>query len=253
MATGEGRGSGVRHSALVVEDAPDIALLLCDTLRQAGFDATGAETGALGLELARRLSPDLVTLDLTLPDIDGIEVCRRLREISNAYVIVLTARDEEADRLVGLEVGADDYMVKPFSPRELRARVRAMFRRPRLTDPAAGGGDGSVLRIGGLVVDRESREVVLDGSAVALTRSEFDLLAALMGSPHRVWERDTLARHVQHTDWPGDDHVIDVHVANLRHKLGDTGRESRWVRTVRGVGYRFGDGSLEPRRAVSSQ
>ncbi|MEY9857879.1 DNA-binding response OmpR family regulator [Catenulispora sp. GAS73] len=229
-----------RRRALVIEDAADICLLLCDTLRQAGFDVTGVDTGARGLEAARGLCPDLVTLDLTLPDIDGIEVCRQLRAISNAYVIVLTARHGEADRLIGLEVGADDYMVKPFSPRELRARVGAMFRRPRLTDPGAGNQDATVLRFDGLEVDRESREVTLDGSPVALTRTEFDLLAALLSHPHRVWERDTLARRVQHTDWPGDDHVIDVHIANLRHKLGDTGRQARWVHTVRGVGYRFG-------------
>ncbi|WP_194923036.1 response regulator transcription factor [Catenulispora pinisilvae] len=229
-----------RRCALVIEDAADICLLLCDTLRRAGFDATGAATGARGLELARELSPDLVTLDLTLPDIDGIEVCRQLRAITNAYVIVLTARHGEADRLVGLEVGADDYMVKPFSPRELRARVGAMFRRPRLADPGAGSLGAPVLRFGGLEVDRESREVTLDGAPVALTRTEFDLLAALMSRPHRVWERDTLACQVQHTDWPGDDHVIDVHIANLRHKLGDTGQRGRWVHTVRGVGYRFG-------------
>jgi DNA-binding response OmpR family regulator len=229
-----------RRAALVIEDAPDICLLVCDTLRQAGFESTGAGTGARGLELAERLSPDLVTLDLTLPDIDGIEVCRQLRAMSNAYVIVLSARDEETDRLIGLEVGADDYMVKPFSPRELRARVGAMFRRPRLEDPGAEPHAASVMRFGELRVDTESREVVLDGAAVGLTRTEFDLLVALMSNPHRVWERDTLARRVQHTDWPGDDHVIDVHVANLRHKLGDTGRRSRWVTTVRGVGYRFG-------------
>jgi DNA-binding response OmpR family regulator len=229
-----------RRVALVIEDAADICLLVCDTLRQAGFEATGAGTGARGLELAKQLSPDLVTLDLTLPDIDGIEVCRQLRAITNAYVIVLSARDEETDRLIGLEVGADDYMVKPFSPRELRARVGAMFRRPRLEDPGVEPEAASVLRFGELRVDRESREVTLDGSSVALTRTEFDLLVALMSSPHRVWERDTLARRVQHTDWPGDDHVIDVHMANLRHKLGDTGRLSRWVTTVRGVGYRFG-------------
>ncbi|HWG23336.1 response regulator transcription factor [Actinospica sp.] len=230
------------RTALVIEDAPDICLLVCDTLRQAGFEATGAGSGARGLELAKQLSPDLVTLDLTLPDIDGIEVCRQLRAVTNAYVIVLSARDEETDRLIGLEVGADDYMVKPFSPRELRARVGALFRRPRLEDPGAEPHAGSVMRIGELRVDRESREVTLDGAPVGLTRTEFDLLAALMSRPHRVWERDTLARVVQHTDWPGDDHVIDVHIANLRHKLGDTGRSSRWVQTVRGVGYRFGNG-----------
>jgi DNA-binding response OmpR family regulator len=239
-----------RRSALVIEDAPDICLLVCDTLRQAGFEATGAWTGARGLELAKQLSPDLVTLDLTLPDIDGIEVCRQLRAISNAYVIVLSARDEETDRLIGLEVGADDYMLKPFSPRELRARIGAMFRRPRLADPgpfapgaeAAAGADPDADQLcrGDLVLDRESRQVTLAGRAIPLTRTEFDLLAAFMSKPRRVWERDTLARLVWHTDWPGGDHVIDVHVANLRRKLGDDAHEGRWIHTVRGVGYRFG-------------
>jgi DNA-binding response OmpR family regulator len=229
-----------RHKALVIEDAPDISLLLCDTLRQAGFDATAAGTGAQGLELAGRLQPDLVTLDLTLPDIDGIEVCRKLRSMTNAYVIMLTARIEETDRLIGLEVGADDFMIKPFSPRELRARVGAMFRRPRLADPGAADGQPEVLRFGGLVVDRERHTVTLAGAPVALTRTEFELLVAFMSRPRRVWERETLARHVWQTDWPGDDHVIDVHVANLRHKLGDTPRQGNWVQTVRGVGYRFG-------------
>jgi DNA-binding response OmpR family regulator len=251
------QGHGVdRRRALVIEDAPDICFLLCETLRQGGFDASGATTGAQGLQLASRLQPDLVTLDLSLPDLDGIEVCRRLRAVSNAYLIILTARGEETDRLVGLEVGADDYMLKPFSPRELRARVGAMFRRPRLDDPgpftgdpAAPGGpavggardpDATELRCGDLVVDRESRQVTLAGEPVALTRTEFDLLAAFMSRPRRVWERDTLARIVWHTDWPGGDHVIDVHVANLRRKLGDTAHEGRWIHTVRGVGYRFG-------------
>jgi DNA-binding response OmpR family regulator len=249
-----------RHKALVIEDAPDICFLLCETLRQGGFDATGAATGAEGLELAEQLQPDLVTLDLTLPDLDGIEVCRRLRSVSNAYLIILTARGEEPDRLIGLEVGADDYMLKPFSPRELRARVGAMFRRPRLSDPgtfapgsgpagsassraASQGGsdaDSEELRSGELVMDLESRQVTLAGAAVALTRTEFDLLAAFMTRPRRVWERDTLARMVWHTDWPGGDHVIDVHVANLRRKLGDSAHEGRWIHTVRGVGYRFG-------------
>jgi DNA-binding response OmpR family regulator len=239
-----------RPKALVIEDAPDICFLLCETLRQGGFDASGATTAAEGLELASQLQPDLVTLDLTLPDLDGIEVCRRLRAISNAYLIILTARAEETDRLIGLEVGADDYMLKPFSPRELRARVGAMFRRPRLADPgpfapgaeAAAGADPDADQLcrGDLVLDRESRQVTLAGRAVPLTRTEFDLLAAFMSKPRRVWERDTLARLVWHTDWPGGDHVIDVHVANLRRKLGDDAHEGRWIHTVRGVGYRFG-------------
>jgi DNA-binding response OmpR family regulator len=241
---------GGRPKALVIEDAPDICFLLCETLRQGGFDAFGAATGAEGLDVVSRLQPDLVTLDLTLPDLDGIEVCRRLRAMSNAYLIILTARAEETDRLIGLEVGADDYMLKPFSPRELRARIVAMFRRPRLADPgpsapgaeapAGPDTDADQLRRGDLVLDRESRQVTLAGRAVPLTRTEFDLLAAFMSKPRRVWERDTLARLVWHTDWPGGDHVIDVHVANLRRKLGDNAHEGRWIHTVRGVGYRFG-------------
>jgi len=230
------------RTALVVEDAPDIRLLLCETLRQAGFEPIGAGTGASALEQARRRTPDVVTLDLTLPDMDGIEVCRQLRGMTNAYIIMLTARAEETDRLIGLEVGADDYLGKPFSPRELRARVGAMFRRPRLADPSTPDrpAPDAVLRIGELMLDRESREVTLAGRPLELTRTEFDLLEALMSRPRRVWERDTLARRVWRTDWPGDDHVIDVHVANLRHKLGESARGGHWVHTVRGVGYRFG-------------
>ncbi len=229
-----------RHKALVVEDAADIRVLLCETLRLAGFEASGAGTGAQGLKMAGDLQPDLVTLDLVLPDMDGVEVCRQLRSVTNAYIIMLTARSDETDRLVGLETGADDYMIKPFSPRELRARVAAMFRRPRLVDPRDEQESAPTLRFGDLVVDQEGREAKLGGVAVALTRTEFDLLVVLMSRPRRVWDRETLARHVWNTDWPGDDHVIDVHVANLRRKLGDDARSGRWVQTVRGVGYRFG-------------
>lgn len=229
-----------RRKALVVEDAPDIRMLLCETLRQAGFEPMAAGTGAQCLKLADALQPDLVTLDLSLPDMDGIEICRQLRASTSAYIIMLTGRSEETDRLIGLEVGADDYMVKPFSPRELRARVGAMFRRPRGTDPEGPEGAAPTLRSGALVVDQESRSVTLADEPVALTRTEFDLLVAFISKPRRVWERETLARHIWRTDWPGDDHVIDVHVANLRRKLGDDARTGRWVRTVRGVGYRFG-------------
>jgi DNA-binding response OmpR family regulator len=229
-----------RHRALVIEDATDIRRLLCEALRQSGFETAEAGTGTQGLELADRVQPDLVTLDLNLPDIDGLEVCRQLRLVTNAYVIMLTARTEETDRLIGLEVGADDYMVKPFSPRELRARVAAMFRRPRLADPSAQEAESPVLQFGDLVLDQESRTVMLVGEPVLLTRIEFELLTVFMSKPRRVWERATLARHIWHTDWPGDDHVIDVHVANLRRKLGDAAHDGQWVHTVRGVGYRFG-------------
>ncbi|HEU5160989.1 MAG TPA: response regulator transcription factor [Streptosporangiaceae bacterium] len=230
-----------QRRALVIEDAADVRLLLREVLRKSGFDVWEAADGKSALTKAREVRPDLITLDLTLPDIDGIEVCRRLRGMTDAYVIMLTARLEETDRLVGLEVGADDYITKPFSPREFRARVAAMFRRPR-----AGAETGSrpeppeVLEFGDLVVDLEAREVHLAGRPVDLTRIEFDLLAVLVSNPHRVWERETLTRRVWRTDWVGDDHVIDVHIANLRRKLGDTARSARWIRTVHGVGYRFG-------------
>lgn len=237
-----------RYKALIVEDAADIRVLLSETLRQAGFETSGAGTGAQGLKMAGDLQPDLVTLDLILPDMDGVEVCRQLRSVTNASIIMLTARSDETDRLVGLETGADDYMVKPFSPRELRARAAAMFRRPRLADPRDVQAPAPALRFGDLVVDPEGREVTLGGVPVALTRTEFDLMVAFMSRPRRVWDRETLARDVWHTDWPGDEHVIDVHVANLRRKLGDDPRSARWVQTVRGVGYRFGGSGESERR-----
>jgi len=227
------------QKVLVVEDAADVAELICETLRRSGFECSVVDLGAQALKVARSLQPDLITLDLTLPDMDGIEVCRRLRTMTNAYIVMLTARTEEMDRLVGLEVGADDYMVKPFSPRELRSRVGALFRRPRLADPAADEGAHRVLRSGDLVVDQETRLVTLAGEPVELTRTEFDLLELFITRPRRVWERETLVRQVWGTEWM-DAHVIDVHVANLRRKLGDDAREARWILTVRGVGYRFG-------------
>jgi DNA-binding response OmpR family regulator len=228
------------HRALVIEDAADVRLLLREVLRKSGFEVWEAANGKTALAKAEEIRPDLITLDLTLPDIDGIEVCRRLRGMTDAYVIMLTARLEETDRLVGLEVGADDYITKPFSPREFRARVAAMFRRPRAGPEPGGPSPSKVLTFGDLVVDTEGREVHLAGRPVDLTRIEFDLLSVLASNPHRVWERETLTRRVWRTDWVGDDHVIDVHIANLRRKLGDTARAGRWIRTVHGVGYRFG-------------
>jgi DNA-binding response OmpR family regulator len=229
-----------RLRALVIEDAADMRQLLSDILRKAAFEVTEAATGAQGLDMAASVRPDLVTLDLTLPDMDGIEVCRRLRAVTTAYVIVLTGRMEETDRLIGLEVGADDYMTKPFSPRELQARVAAMFRRPR-TALEPGQDKPPTITHGELTVDEESREVHLAGKPVELTRIEFDLLVTLVSNPRRVWERQTLAQRIWQTEWLGSEHVIDVHIANLRRKLGDDARSSRWVRTVRGVGYRLGE------------
>jgi DNA-binding response OmpR family regulator len=236
-----------RH-AVIVEDDDDIRALLTELLRQSGFAVTEAADGSSGIEAVMACDPDLVTLDLNLPDLDGIEVCRRIRDATDAYVIMLTARPDEIDRLVGLETGADDYLTKPFSPRELKARVAAMMRRPRRRDEAdtaakpapAANDELEVLRHGDLVVDVDGRCATLDGVELVLTRTEFDLLVVLLRGPRRVWGRDTLLRLVWGSDWGGDGHLVEVHMGNLRRKLGDDPRSGRYIRTVRGVGYRLG-------------
>ncbi|GAA3817464.1 response regulator transcription factor [Cellulomonas soli] len=228
-----------RGRVLVVEDDPAIAHLVAEYLTHDGFRVDVADDGEDGVELARQTRPDVVVLDLMLPGIDGLEVCRRVRTFSDAYVLMLTARGDETDRVIGLSVGADDYVVKPFSPRELSARVQAMLRRPRSADVEP----GTVRRFGDLVLDPQAREVSVRGVPVELTRTEFDVLEALSARPRAVVARRRLLEHVWGEDWYGDDHVIDVHVANLRRKLGDDPAASRYVRTVRGVGYRMGDGT----------
>jgi DNA-binding response OmpR family regulator len=231
--------------AVVVEDDPDVRALLAELLRQSGFDVVEAVSGGDGFDAVKTQEPDLVTLDLNLPDLDGLEVCRRIREISDAYVIMLTGRPDEIDRLLGLETGADDYLTKPFSPRELRARVAAMMRRPRrrtATPPDAVENHPDVLRQGNLEVDVEGRIAKIDGREIDLTRTEFDLLATMLTGPRRVWSRDTLLRAVWGTEWISDGHLVEVHMGNLRRKLGDDPRSGRYIRTVRGVGYRMGAG-----------
>lgn len=231
--------------AVVIEDDPDIRALLVTLLQQSGFAVTEAADGATGLAAVAAEEPDLVTLDLNLPDLDGIEVCRRIREVTEAYIIMLTARPDEIDRLVGLETGADDYLTKPFSPRELRARVAALMRRPRRSGELATGEipvTDSVLRHGELEVDVEGRVALLSGEELNLTRTEFDLLATLLSGARRVWPRDTLLRTVWGSDWISDGHLVEVHMGNLRRKLGDDPRSGRYIRTVRGVGYRMGNG-----------
>ena len=237
------------RSAVVIEDDPDVRALLVELLQQSGFTVIDCSAGAEGLRAVRQTDPDLVTLDLNLPDLDGIEVCRRLRDTSEAYVIMLTARPDEIDRLVGLETGADDYLTKPFSPRELRARVAAMMRRPRRRSSvaadarAAAGQDSEIMRLGDLQVDLQGRLAHLNGAELPLTRIEFDLLATLLGGPRRVWPRETLLRTVWGTEWAGDGHLVEVHMGNLRRKLGDDPRNGKYIRTVRGVGYRLGSGT----------
>lgn len=231
--------TGRRGRVLVVEDDSAIAHLLTQYLSREGFEVDVAVDGEDGVDLARDARPDVIILDLMLPGIDGIEVCRRVRAFSDAYILILTARGEEVDRVIGLSVGADDYVVKPFSPRELSARVHALLRRPR-QDQAV---EEPVRRFGSLVIDTAAREVTLAGAPVDLTRTEFDLLETLSARPRAVFQRRRLLERVWGSDWYGDDHVIDVHVANLRRKLGDDPSASRYVRTVRGVGYRMGDGT----------
>ena len=212
---------------LVVEDEDAIAEPLAEGLQREGFDVTRVANGTDALEAA---ACDLVLLDLRLPDIDGLDVCRQLRERSRVPIIIVTARGEEADRVVGLELGADDYLVKPYGLRELIARIRAVTRR------AAGtGATGEALRVGGLEVDERARRACLDGEELELTPKEFDLLAALARDPGAAITRQRLLADVWQTTWYGSSKTIDVHVAALRKKLGDP----HWIETVRGIGFRL--------------
>jgi DNA-binding response OmpR family regulator len=223
--------------ALVVDDAPEFRELVGSVLRREGFRVHMAADGAAALEFAGAWAPDVVVLDIGLPGIDGVEVCRKLRTFSDAYVVMLTGRQDEVDKLIGLSVGADDYVTKPFSSRELVARIRAMLRRPRAgaaVRPSAG-----VRRFGDIEIDPGAREVRVGGSVVELTRIEFDLLEALSAEPRVALTRTQLLERVWGPGWFGDDHVIDVHMSKLRQKLGDDPRAPRHLKTVRGVGYRL--------------
>ena len=224
--------------ALVVEDEPALARLVGSYLTKAGHAVSYGSSGPEAVELARRLDPDVVVLDLGLPGLDGIEVCRQLRTFSDCYVIMVTARDDEVDKLIGLSVGADDYVTKPFSPSELVARVGVLLRRPRRERRAAD--DESPRVFGDLTIDVPGREVHLGGDPVGLTRTEFDLLAVLSGRPTMVFTRRRLIEDVWGPGWVGDEQVVDVHIGHLRRKLGDGPGEPRYIRTVRGVGYRMG-------------
>lgn len=236
----EGRGASTpRPRILVVEDEPPISRLVASYLESEGFEVDVTFDGEQGVELARERRPDVIVLDLMLPGMNGIEVCRTIRTFSDAYIIMLTARTEEIDRIIGLSVGADDYLGKPFSPRELVARVRALLRRPR----GATAGTEPPRRFGDLLVDPTAREVHCGGKTVDLTRTEFDLLDALSAHPRVAFTRQQLLEQVWGRDWFGGDHVVDVHVANLRRKLGDDAQAARYIRTVRGVGYRMATGT----------
>ena len=221
---------GAAPWVLVVDDEPAIVDLVRGYLEREGWTVLTATDGTMALETARREPLTVVVLDLMLPGLDGVEVCRQLRMFSDAYVIMLTAKSEEVDKLVGLAVGADDYLTKTFSPRELVARIKALLRRARAPSPSLGPA--------GLEVDVSRRIARVDGQPVELTRTEFDILAELWRDPGAVVERMFLLAAVWGPEYT-DDHLVDVHVANLRRKLGDRADEPRFVETVRGVGYRL--------------
>lgn len=235
------------YRVLVVDDEVALADVIAEYLRREGLAVTVVHDGTSALDQARAEQFDLIVLDVMLPGMNGIEVCRQLRTFSDTYVLMLTARDEEVDKIVGLSVGADDYVVKPFSPRELVARVAAMLRRPRASQlTTAPGPDGAPTGssapppktlFGEVVIDEAGRRVTRSGETVVLTRTEFDLLATLAAHPRMALSRRQLIDHVWGEDWFGDEHVVDVHIAHLRAKLGDDAAEPLYIRTVRGVGY----------------
>ena len=205
-------------------------------LESDGFEVAEAPDGETGLRLARELQPDLVILDVMMPGIDGIEVLRRLRAESDVYVIMVTARSDEVDKLVGLSVGADDYVTKPFSARELAARVRTVLRRAR---PGGATATAGRIEIAGIIIDPDRREVSRADRPVDLTTLEFDLLHALARSPGRVFTRRQLLEQVWGWDFYGDERVVDVHIRAIRKALGDSAETPAIIGTVRGVGYRF--------------
>lgn len=218
---------------LVVEDELPIVELVRGYLVREGWSVEAVDDGAVAVERVRTERPDVVILDVMLPGLDGVEACRRMRTFSDAYIIMLTARAEEIDRIVGLSVGADDYLTKPFSPRELVARIRALMRRPRaVAAPAIPSG---------LELDEARHEVRVDGQPVTLTATEFGILTTLARDPGVVVGRAALLDRVWGPGYVGDEHLVDVHVANLRRKLGDDPAAPRFIETVRSLGYRLVD------------
>jgi DNA-binding response OmpR family regulator len=237
MASNESGDDPLR--VLVVEDEDTIRRVIVGYLEQESYEVTEAADGHTAVDLARSHTPEVIVLDLGLPGIDGIEVCRQVRAFTDAYIIMLTARGDEVDKLIGLSVGADDYLTKPFSPRELVARIKVMLRRPRSSADTA---DALVRAFGDLRIDPESREVMLAGVPVDLTRTEFDILDLLSENPRRVHSRAVIIDQVWGQGWVGDERVVDVHVAHIRAKLADDVTDPQYVVTVRGVGFKMGPG-----------
>lgn len=229
------------NRVLIVDDAPEMVQIIEATLGDDLYELMTATTGLDALVAARSFDPDVVILDVGLPGMDGIEVCRELRSFTDAYIIMLTGRSDEIDRLVGLSVGADDYMTKPFSIRELALRVQVLLRRPRgglRTEPDDTGAATEEIVVGQLRINLPAWEVRRGNELIPLTKIEFDLLATLAQRPEMVYSRQLLVETVWGDDWYGDDHMVSVHVANLRKKIDVDGEVSH-IRTIRGVGYRL--------------
>ena len=227
---------------LVIDDDPGLTDLLSEYLQARGLAVVTAPDGERGLERLRSGGIDLVILDVMMPGKDGFEVCREIRAGSSVPVIMLTARGDDLDRIIGLELGADDYMPKPFNPRELLARIRAVLRRQGAAPNAT-----EAISAAGVRLDPERREVQVDGEPVELTTTEFEILRVLVGSAGRVVPRERLMELARGPDWAAFERSVDVHVSHLRRKLGDDPRAPRRIKTVRGVGYMVPAGALDPR------
>ena len=227
------------NTVLVVEDEPNLLTALKYTLEQEGYDTLTAVDGESGLRIAQSNSPDLVILDVMLPSLDGFEVCRILRRQSNVPILMLTARGEELDRVAGLELGADDYVTKPFSMRELLARVRNMLRRSSTPALESSPGDDEVIRSGNLKIDLASHSITLDDEDLAVKPREFSLLSLLAANRGRAFTRDQILERLWGHDYIGDSRTVDVHIRWLREKIEPEPSQPRRIVTIRGVGYRF--------------
>lgn len=228
---------GNQGTVLIVEDDRNTAALVATYLEREGFQAVVVHDGGEAIQAAGNCHPVFVILDVMLPNVDGLEICRALRKSSDVPVLMLTAREEEGDRVAGLVTGADDYVVKPFSPRELVERVKAILRRSRPASPRS----STRLSFDGLVLDMEKHKVVRDDHPIALTASEFKILKALMSSPGRAFSREELLRQCYQNSEAVIDRVVDVHIGKLRQKIEDDPAQPRFILTVRGHGYRFCD------------
>ncbi len=226
--------SVMNRTILVVDDKANVRTLLREYLTEQGFRVVTAENGRIALFTARQEKPDLILLDIMMPEMDGTEFIRVFRKEADTPIILLTARLEEADKVVGLELGADDYVTKPFGMRELLARIHAVLRRSGREET-----DQDLLRVADVILDRNGRRVTVAGQEVDLTRSEFDLLALLMNAPGRAYPRTELLEHLQGTVLEGAEKTVNVHIRNLRSKIEPNPAEPRYIETVFGVGYRF--------------